>query len=440
MTTAFPPGRRVVAAIAATLGLVLVAGCSSSGDGTTNPPSGETSTAPEGGAAGTDITATINYAFWDQSQQPGVEKELAAFNEIYPNITVNLDITPWEDYWTKVQTQAKSDTLPDLFWMNGPNFQLYASNGKLEPITDAVASGAIDTSKFPSALVDLYTDNGVTYGVPKDFDTVAVWANKALFEQAGVDLPDADWTWDDFQSLGAEISSKLKDQGIYGAASDLGGQTGYYNTIFEAGGYVIKDGKSGYDTPEAEAGVQFWTDLIASGASPTVPQLVDNTPDQVFLSGKLAMYVGGSWYRSALTDADIKDDIVVLPLPTGKTQATVIHGVANVVAANSQHKEAAQALQQFLASKDAQLIQAESGVISAYEGTQDAFVQALPNANLQVFLDGTKYAQPLPVSANTAAWNALELELLPDAFSGARPVKDVLADLAEQMNAALAAE
>lgn len=64
----------------------------------------------------------------------------------------------------------------------------------------------------------------------------------------------------------------------------------------------------------------------------------------------------------------------------------------------------------------------------------------MPKANLQVFLDAVDYAKPLPVSANTAAWNTLETKLLPDAFTGSKPVADVTADLASQMDAALAKE
>jgi len=129
----------------------------------------------------------------------------------------------------------------------------------------------------------------------------------------------------------------------------------------------------------------------------------------------------------------------VLPLPIGEEQATVIHGVSNVVSAASKNKQAAQALQVYLAGQEAQAVQGESGaVIPAFTGTQDAFTASMPQANLQVFLDAVEYSKPLPVSANTAAWNALEAELLPQAFSGEQPVADVTADLAKQMDEALA--
>ncbi|MBM6405859.1 sugar ABC transporter substrate-binding protein [Phycicoccus sp. CSK15P-2] len=432
------PARGATRAAALALGVTLLAAGCGNGDDT----GGEGADSSGGWTEpAQDLAADITYSVWDQTQVAAIDENLAAFNEKYPNIDVTVNVTPWGEYWTKLQTQASSDTLPDLFWMNGPNIGLYASNGKIEPITGEVEAGAIDPASYPSSLVDLYTVDGTQYGVPKDFDTIGIWTNTALFDKAGVDLPTGDWTWQEFQDTAAEISEKLKSDGVYGAAGGMDGQTTYYNTIFQAGGYVVEDGTSGYATPEDQAGIQFWTDLMESGASPSMQQLTDTTADQWFTSGKLAMYWGGSWFRAALQDEALAKDVTVLPLPTDEEQATVIHGVANVVAASSTNKEAAQALQVFLASKDAQQQQGDAGsVIPAFTGTQSAFTASMPDANLQVFLDAVAYAKPLPVSNNSAAWNALETDLLPQAFSGAKPVDQVTADLAKQMDAALAEE
>jgi multiple sugar transport system substrate-binding protein len=415
-----------------------------SGSGSSESPSAASgSGSASAPAVNNDLKATLTYAVWDQNQVAAIKANLKGFNKQYPNVTVNVDVTPWGTYWTKLQTEASSGTLPDLFWMNGPNFQLYAANGKIEPITSQISSGAIDPANYPPALNAMYSLDKVQYGVPKDFDTVAVWVNKALFAKAGVDLPKPDWTWADFQNLGKEISQKLKANGEYGAAAGMDGQTTYYDTIFQAGGDVISaDGKtSGYDSAAAQAGIKFWTDLIASGASPSMAQLAETGADQWFLSGKLAMYQGGDWFRAALIGSKIEKDVTVVPLPKGKVQATVIHGVSNVVAASSQNKEAAQALQAYLASEPAQQQQGDMGaVIPAFNGTQQGFVKSMPGADLQVFLDELDYAKPLPISKNTAAWNALETKLLPDAFSGAKPVADVMNELAAQMDQALAKE
>lgn len=430
------PVRRALVGAATAIGVVaLIAGCSPSTGGA---PSGDGYTPPA-----KDLKAEITYSFWDATQQAAIEANLEGFNKEYPNIKVNLDVTPWEGYWTKIQTEASSNTLPDVFWLNGPNFQLYASNDKVLPITSEIDGGYIDPANYPASLVDLYNLDGVQYGVPKDFDTIGLWYNKAIFAQAGVDTPTADWTWADLEKASNAISTALSGQGIYGVAAGMDGQTTYYNTIFQAGGDVVTDGgkASGYDSAADQAGIQFWTDLIASGASPSMQQLTDTPSDQWFTSGKVAMYYGGSWARTAIADSPIAGDVDVAPLPAGEQKATVIHGVSNVVAANSKNAQAAQALQVYLASEEAQKQQGDLGaVIPAFNGTQKAFADSFPGVNLQVFLDATAYAKPLPVSKNSAAWNAVEAKLLPDAFSGAVPVADATADLAKQMTALLAKE
>ena len=435
-TTSPGSARRALLGIAGAIGIAsLIAGCAG---GPAQPTGGADYTPPA-----SDLAAEITYAFWDETQRAAIEANIEGFNEEYPNIAVNLDVTPWEGYWTKVQTQASSDTLPDLFWLNGPNFQLYASNGKVEPITSEVEGDYIDPANYPEGLVDLYNLDGVQYGVPKDFDTIGLWFNKAIFEQAGVEVPTDDWTWDDLSTAANAISEALSSQGIYGVAGGMDGQTTYYNTIFQAGGEVVTDGGkgSGYDTPEAQAGIQFWTDLIASGASPSIQQLTDTPADQWFTSGKVAMYYGGSWARTAVKESSVGAVADVAALPAGEEKAVVIHGVSNVVAANSKNKQAAQALQVYLASEKAQQQQGDLGaVIPAFNGTQQAFADSYPGVNLQVFLDQTAWAKPYPVSKNGGAWGAVETALLPDAFSGAVPVADATKDLATQMTDLLAKE
>ena len=427
--------RRLMGTVGVLSAAVLLAGLNPAGAGAA---SAGTYTAPS-----KTLSANITYALWDQSQVAAIKSNIKAFNRIYPKIKVTVDVTPWSAYWTKIQVEATSNTLPDLFWLNGPNFQLYASNGKIEPITSEVKAKAIVPANYPKALDALYTLNGIEYGVPKDFDTIGLWYNKAIFAQAGVAVPNNTWTWADFKSAADAISAKLSAKGIYGAAAGMDGQTTYYDTIFQAGGNVISaDGKtSGYDLPATANGIKFWTDLIASKGSPSIQQLTDTPADQWFVSGKVAMYQGGDWARSEIKGSPIAADVQVAPLPMGVKRATVIHGVSNVVAAAGKNKQAAQALQVFLASKAAQQQQGNLGaVIPAFNGTQTAFAKSWPGVNLQTFLDELAYAVPLPASKNSSVWNAFEATLLPQAFSGQQPIATVLKDLASQMNGALAKE
>jgi multiple sugar transport system substrate-binding protein len=128
-------------------------------------------------------------------------------------------------------------------------------------------------------------------------------------------------------------------------------------------------------------------------------------------------------------------------MPVDERAATVIHGVANVIAADGGNKEAAAAFQAYLGSEEAALTSAEMrAAIPAFNGTQQAWVDSEPTFGLQTFLDATEYAVPDPESYNTTAWRELEYELLPQAFSGERPTEEVAKELAERMNELLAEE
>jgi multiple sugar transport system substrate-binding protein len=393
------------------------------------------------------ISAELSYAIWNPKQQPALETVISKFQEQYPNIKVNMTVTPSKggQYWTKLQTEANGKNLPDVFWMNGPNVQLYAANGQLQSLQGLYDAGSLDAKNYPAALSDLYTYEDTKYGVPKDYDTVGLWYNKQIFEEAGVDTPSAEWTWEDFHSAAKTISDKLKAKGIHGAALETGtGQTSWYNLMEQQGESAISaDGKqSGYSSEAAEKSIQFMADLIADGSSPNIQQLSDTDANQRFANGQLGMYWGGSWQTALFKDSVVKDSIQVAPLPKGERQASIIHGLANVISSTSKHKEAAAAFVNYLGSEEAALIQAKAGiVIPAFNGTQADFVSSVPAFDLQVFLDAAdNYSFAYPVSKNTAVWEKSATDLLPSAWNGSRSAKDVLAELSASMNDALAKE
>ena len=421
-------GTRTAVAASAVLALATsTAACSSNA-----------SSSSSGSAGGGKVS--LSYGVWDATQVPAMQKIIAAFEAQNPTITVTIQQTPWADYWTKLQAAASGGSAPDVFWMNGPNFQLYAANNVLRPLTDTDPHP--DTSVYPPALAKLYQYKNVQYGLPKDFDTVGLWYDKALFDAAGVAYPTASWTWSDFQAAAKKLTDPAK--GVYGVGANLEGQENYYDTIYQAGGSVISaDGKkSGYADPATVAGLKFWTDLVAAKESPSLKQMTDTAPLNLFESGKLAMYWGGSWDAKEFSGNDAtKNGVDVAPLPAGVKKATIIHGLANVVFAHTSHPAQAEKFAAFLGSQQAAQIEADTGtVIPAYNGTQQSWVKAYPQYHLQSFLDQLPDAVPYPISKNTAAWNTLETTELTKAWDGSEPIDKAAGDLATAMNAALAKE
>ena len=385
--------------------------------------------------AAASAQTTISYAIWDNNQLPAHQQIAAAFEKEHPDIKVDIQVVPWGNYWDKLQTAVAGGEAYDVFWMNGPNFPVYASKGVLMDLQDQVAADSVDMSVYPQSLVDLYTFDGDVYGLPKDFDTIALYYNKDLFDAAGLDYPTGDWTWDNLKSAAQDLTQ----DGNWGFASTTSDQEGYWNFIYENGGQVINDDGTQVllDQPAACDAIDYLYSFVADGLSPDGATMSSISPStQLFPGGRVAMMAGGSWL--AKTYADAEPNIDVAPLPKEVKRASIIHGLGNVVWSKTQHPDEAWQFVEFLGSDKAATILAQSGtVIPAYNGFQDAWVESVPDMNLQVFMDATKYAVPYPTAAQGMEWNAKVTEVLGEVWNGNQPIDGACQRAAEAADAVL---
>ncbi|HEX3054282.1 MAG TPA: sugar ABC transporter substrate-binding protein [Aggregatilineaceae bacterium] len=382
---------------------------------------------------------TITYAIWDNNQLPAHEQIMDAFMEANPGIKVDIQVVPWGNYWEKLQTAVAGGEAYDVFWMNGPNFPVYASRGVLMNLQELVDAGNVDLSVYPESLVNLYSYDGSLYGIPKDFDTIGLYYNVDMFDDAGVEYPTADWTWDDLKAA----AEKLTRDGNWGIAATLEDQSNYWNLIYQNGGQVINEDGSAVLLNESAAcdAIKFNYSFVEAGYSPDGATMSSVDPAiQLFPGGKVAMIFAGSWM--ARTYADAEPNINVAPLPQGTQRATIIHGLANVAWSGTKHPEEAQALVKFLGSEEAALILAQSGtVIPAYEGMQQAWVDALPEMNLQEsFIDALEYAVPYPTAAKGMEWNTKIAEVLGEVWAGNISPDEMCAMAADAANEVLQAD
>ncbi|MES9682051.1 sugar ABC transporter substrate-binding protein [Gottfriedia acidiceleris] len=402
------------------LGLLGLAGCGSSGT------SGDSK----------DGKVEITYGFWDKKQVPAVDEIIKLFNEKYPNIKVKTELTPYAQYFQKLETAATGGALPDVLWMNGPHIVQYAEGKVIVPLSDLASKDNYSLDNYPKSLVDLYTVGGKLYGIPKDFDTTGLWYNKQIFDEAGIPYPDNTWDWNKLKEVAKKLTNK--DKGVYGFAALMGNQGGYYDFIWQNGGHIIsEDGKSvGFDQPEAIEALKYNISFIKEGLSPTQAQMTETAPSELFSSGKIAMMFDGPWM---VPEYKKNPDLNVAVVPKGKQRAVSIHGLANVIAANTKHEDAAWKFVQFLGSKEAAEVYAKTGtVIPAYNGTQDAWLKAVPNLNLQAFIDGVDYSVPLPSVKNTGEIWQYETDILKKAWSNEESVEDAAKELTKKADEALA--
>ncbi|WP_306317399.1 MULTISPECIES: sugar ABC transporter substrate-binding protein [unclassified Streptomyces] len=422
--------RSLLAAAATTLAAApLASGCG---------PSSSTAAAGGGSRRG-----HLTYGVWDVYQLPAMQRAARAFERARPGVTVDVQLTPNGTYWTKLRTACTGGSAPDVFWMNGPNFGMYAAAGQLLPLGTEGADAVLRAEDYPPELMSLYRWKGTQYGAPKDFDTVALWYNKELFDRAKVPYPDDSWTWQDLIANAQRLTDRKR--GIYGVGAPARNQENYYNSIPQAGGWIISDDKrrSGYADEQTREGLRLWIDLIHRyRASPTLQQMTDTDPTQMFQSGTLAMtyeasYNAATFYR----DPELRAKVDVAPIPRGKHRASVLHGLGNVVYARTPNPELARDFVRFLGTERMSLLQGKYGTaIPARNGTAQPWADGMPRFNLKAHLDALDHAVLYPSSANSSAWQHKEQMWLAKAWSGTESLDSATGALADAMNQLLAQE
>ncbi len=386
------------------------------------PSLGETSTAQ-----------VIRLAYDDDAQTAALTELAEAYMKTHAKVTVQLVLIAESSYYTRLESMAMGSVLPDVFMIHPNRVMDFVSAGALMDLSKA----RIDVSRYPQAMTDLYRYNGVLYAVPKDVDGVALAYNKALFSAAGVALPDMTWDWHKLREAALELTDA--EQGWWGFGAPNDGPGGYYNLVYQNGGYIWKDGQSGYNLPETQEAVQFWVDFVLRDrVSPTAAYYPDIQPDEWMISGEVAMqFVRASQVANLDAASTLRDNFDVIILPTLKRRATICEGAAFAAAANTRNAAAVLEFMGYLGTVDAARLLAAGGggLMAADSGARAGFGDGVPGVTMKVFEDMMEYAVALPVSPMRSVWAGLERAALESVYAGEASVEDALNALHQQIMA-----
>jgi multiple sugar transport system substrate-binding protein len=421
------PRRTLLRSLAAIPLAAGIAGCS----GTAGP-----AFLPNGGRA------RIGYGMWDKDQVPAMQEIIDEFRREHPDVDVEIQLTPFQTYWPRLQTAIVGGGAPDVFWMNAPNIASYARYGTLLPLSDRLRRDGVTLAEHPQNLVELYRYSGEQFGVPKDFDTISFFYNRELFDRARIPYPDETWTWQHVLDAAAEVRNPAS--AVFGFSAALDRQRDLYPAIFQSGGWVLRDGRSGFADEATIDGLRHLTGAIDRDLAPNAMANADTRSRELFQGGKLAMYNGlPNDSNDPYEDPAVRARTGVAVLPRGVQQGTVIHGLANVVNARTPFPDAAFELVKFMAGRLAGEIQGRSGtILPSFAGTQQAFLDAKPEFRMQSFIDQVPYATAYPASVNTMTWERMQLQILGPSWvgPGSRPIEVSARLLANDMDVVLAKE
>ena len=292
-------------------------------------------------------SSEITFASWGSITEVQVlSRVISEFEKENPDVTINFIHIP-QNYFQKLHLLFASSQAPDVLFINNLYLPLYASH--LEDL-----SNKVDAKDFFSQGLEALSIEGKLYAVPRDISTLVFYYNKDL-----VELPSASWTFGDF------IHTLENTKGTYAVS--------FERDIYWAMPYVLTLG-------ECE-GIKFYKNLEGKYA-PAPSQIGSSTLAQMFLDGKIALYLSGRWMYPKISEkAEFPFGIVNFP---GKVPADA-SGWA--ISKDSKHKEEALRFIQFLSSKEDYFTQTGLIVPARKDSARimkdgEAFLKAVDNSEV----------------------------------------------------------
>jgi multiple sugar transport system substrate-binding protein len=344
----------------------------------------------------------LNLWYWDQNGTEPYEQLFSEFEAENPGIKVNLVVSPWADYWTKLQTALPTGTGPDIFWLNHPNAVSYLPTGLVMDL-ESIA-GDIRFENFDENFYTPFIHAGKRYGVPIFWDATMLYYNKSLFDKAGVPYPAADWTWADMIEAAEKLTVKEGKKTLqYGIAMDFSPQSGFSNFVLQNGGRIFSEDRmrSAINSPEGREAIQMQLDLIHKyGYAPTVQLMQETSKSTLFQSGTVAMVTHHTGILKQWAES-LGEKLGIAPLPQQKQRASIYHNLAYVASSKTKHPDEVKKLLAFLAS------QRHSDVLSkvwatCYNGGTDQFYSVYNWMDTEYISEAISYGYPLPIAGRNS--------------------------------------
>lgn len=227
----------------------------------------------------------------------GVEAE---FKKKHPDTDVVVQYVPWLEAPKKFQAALAGGAGPDVTELGNTETQGWAAQEALADLTERMNGWAEAKDILPDLVKNAQLD-GKQYGVPWYAGVRAVFYRTDWFADAGVQPPKS---WDDLVTVAKAVQARK--HGTYGIALPGNSELPFYSFLWAAGAEIAtKEGdswRSGYNTPEAQQAVKFWTDLVRvhKVAPPAAAGWNEVDARTQFATGKAAMAFAGSWQQGAM--------------------------------------------------------------------------------------------------------------------------------------------
>ena len=365
--------RRAAALSALLLPLALVAACG-----------GSSSDSAGGGDSAGPLKLTALDYYTDEPSHGDTQKRLqdCATKE---GATITQSSVPSAQYNAKVLQQVSTKSLPDVLMVNNPDLPQFASTGALTPLSDL----GVDTSAYLPSVLTTGQYEGKLYGLAPNVNTLVLFYNKTMLDQAGVAVPT---TWSELETAAQELTTPDHYGFTYSASTGTEGTWTFIPFLWSNGGSQLE-----LTAPAAQEALSFYTGLATKGyVSKSVVNWTQADAKDQFAAGKAAMMINGPWQIPSLKEtAGLDWATTTIPVPkAGDTPVAPLGGeLWTVPRSGGAREKAAAKVVQCLNAPDTQLTMAlSSNTVPSDKTAAQQLAQQQPDMTSIVDTVGTAKA------------------------------------------------
>lgn len=305
--------------------------------------------------------------------------------------TVSVEYVPWGQCQERSITLAAAGDPAAISYMGSRVLKQLAGSGLIR----AFDMSEDELATYQASVLGTVQFDGDVWGLPRAFSTKALYWNKTLFAEAGVDMPDGPQTWDDVMMAAMAITENTDSAGIgMPAASFDNTMHEFLNWLYSNGGEVIDaDGNVVFDSPENVATLQFFADLLPyMQDGPVAYDRAELEP--LFAQSRIGMYTNGGWGRAVTGDIDF--GLNLIPAGPMGDHSTLLITDSLVVFEGSGVEEASTSLVKFLTSPDRQAAFDEAGGWTPIRETERSAELVANDPTWEVFVSSVASGGPEP--------------------------------------------
>ncbi|WP_114856180.1 ABC transporter substrate-binding protein [Brachybacterium sp. YJGR34] len=246
-----------------------------------------------GGGGGDAEGGTLRFSWWGNPERAATTQAVIdLFLAGHEDLEISAEPGDISGYFDKLATSVAAGDEPDVITMGGAYPAEYAARDvllDLGTVTDQLDLSVMDETARSNGQVD-----GTQVAVTSGINAPGMIVNRAVLEEAGVDLPDPEtWTWDDFAAA-AQAVTEAGIEGTFGSGSVFSHDT--IDLWARQHGEILytEDGQIGVGVETVQSFFEFSKMLVDSGASPgadVLVELTDVSPEQTLIGRGLAAFM-----------------------------------------------------------------------------------------------------------------------------------------------------